>query len=83
MSSWAVSATIGLLAFWLGQRVQQNKKGTNSSNSEQAVQNASAATSAASARITPAVKAANSRTQHAASKLKMVLVVRNDLGMGQ
>lgn len=75
---------IAVLAFYIGTRMQKQQPSSSPSTAAAASPSAAAASAASAASSsTPASKAAASRRVVKDDKLKMVLLVRNDLGMGQ
>jgi hypothetical protein len=84
MSVWGLTASLALVTFYLLRRQQQQQQ-TATTCSKCAARTDSAAGTAAAASSTPAAKAAASRARptYKGQKLKMVLVVRNDLQMGK
>jgi len=98
MSVWGLTAPLALIAVYLLRRQQQSQQthsqaskckhcGSHSdaASSAAATSAGAAVASSAASASTPAAKAAASRSRptYKGDKLKMVLVVRNDLGMGK
>jgi hypothetical protein len=85
MSVWGLTASLALVTFYLLRRQQQQQQQTATTCSKCAARTGSAAGAAVAGSSTPAAKAAASRARptYKGQKLKMVLVVRNDLQMGK
>jgi len=81
MSWWGLTAPIALVAFYLFQRQQRSREQRPAATAATQSTNAAAAATAAPAPVR-ASKSASKRKAYKGEQLKMILVVRNDLGMG-